>query len=257
MARTNKGRLSGTVTVITGAAAGIGRASSLLFAREGAAIAAVDCDAARNAELVDEIRGNGGCAEALMADVSSALAVEEVVRQATARFKRIDILFNNAGIVSGGKVHTMKEEEWKRAFAINVTSVFLFCRAIIPQFLQQGRGVILNTASATALRVVPDRALYTATKAAVVSLTKSMALDYASENIRVNCLCPGTIDTPSLQARLDTKRNDAARNQFISRQPLGRLGTAEEVAQAALYLVSEDAGFITGTAFQIDGGMSL
>ncbi len=252
------GKLTGKAVVITGAAAGIGRAASLLFAREGAAVAAVDCDLARNAELVEEIRSQGGDAEALTADVSSPQDVEQVVHQAVARWERIDILFNNAGIVSGGKVHMLREEEWDRAFAINVKSMFLFSRAIVPLFLQQGGGVILNTASATALRVAPDRALYNATKSAVLSLTKSMALDYAGENIRVNCLCPGTIDTPSLQARLSAKGNaEELRKQFIARQPLRRLGTAEEIAQAALYLVSEDASFVTGSAFQIDGGMSL
>jgi len=252
------GKLMGKVVVITGAAAGIGRAASLLFAREGAAVAAVDCDSVRNAELVEEIRSQGGSAEVLTADVSSALEVEQVIHQAVARCKKIDILFNNAGIVSGGKVHTLREEEWDRAFAINVKSMFLFTRAVVPLFLQQGGGVVLNTASATALRVAPDRALYNATKSAVLSLTKSMALDYAGDNIRVNCLCPGTIDTPSLEARLRAKGDaEELRKQFIARQPLRRLGTAEEIAQAALYLVSDDSGFVTGSAFQIDGGMSL
>lgn len=252
------GKLTGKVVVITGAAAGIGRASSLLFTREGAAVAAVDCDAERNAELVEEIRSHGGDAEALTADVSSSNDVEEAVQQAITRWKRIDILFNNAGIVTGGKIHTIKEEEWDRAFAINVKSMFLFSRAVVPVFLQQGGGVILNTASTTALRVAPDRVLYSATKGAVFSLTKAMALDYAGENIRVNCLCPGTVDTPSLRARLSAKGNaEEMRKQFIARQPLRRLGTSEEIAQAALYLVSDEASFVTGSAFQIDGGMSL
>ena len=252
------GKLTGKVVVITGSAAGIGRASSLLFAREGAAVAAVDCDAERNAELVEEIRSHGGDAEALTADVSSSNDVEEAVQQAITRWKRIDILFNNAGIVTGGKIHTIKEEEWDRVFAINVKSMFLFSRAVVPVFLQQGGGVILNTASTTALRVAPDRVLYSATKGAVFSLTKAMALDYAGENIRVNCLCPGTVDTPSLRARLSAKGNtEEMRKQFIARQPLRRLGTSEEIAQAALYLVSDEASFVTGSAFQIDGGMSL
>ncbi len=252
------GKLAGKIVLITGSAAGIGRAASLLFAREGAAVAAVDCDPERNAELVEEIRSQGGDAEALTADVSSPNDVERVVQQAISRWKRIDILFNNAGIVTGGKIHTLAEEEWDRAFAINVKSMFLFSRAIVPVFLQQGGGVILNTASTSALRVVADRALYSATKGAVFSLTKSMALDYAGENIRVNCLCPGTVDTPSLRARLSAKGNaEEMRKQFIARQPLRRLGTSEEIAQAALYLVSDEASFVTGSAFQIDGGMSL
>jgi NAD(P)-dependent dehydrogenase (short-subunit alcohol dehydrogenase family) len=252
------GKLAGKIAIITGSAAGIGRASSLLFAKEGASVAAVDCDAEGNAKLVQEIRSLGGTAEAFTADVASAQDVERVVQQIISKWNRIDILFNNAGIVPGGKIHTLTEEEWDRSFAINVKSMFLFSRAVIPSFLQHGGGVILNTSSTTALRVAPDRALYTATKGAIFSLTKSMALDYAPDNIRVNCLCPGTTDTPSLRARLSAGGNtEEMTKRFIARQPLRRLGTAEEMAQAALYLVSDDASFVTGSAFQIDGGMSL
>ena len=160
--------------------------------------------------------------------------------------------------MTSGKVHTLQEEEWDRVFSVNVKSMFLFTRAVVPFFLQQGSGVILNTSSTTAIRVVPDRALYTATKSALFPLTKSMALDYAADNIRVNCLCPGTVDTPSLRARLGAKGNpEEMRKQFIARQPLRQMRMAEEIARAALYLVSDDASFLTGTAFQIDGGMSL
>ncbi len=253
-----QGKLAGKVAIVTAAAAGIGRASSLLFATEGAHVAAVDCDRIRNAELVEEIRSKGGSAEGFTADVSSAQDVERVIREAVARWKKIDVLFNNAGLVTGGKVHTLQEEEWDRVFAVNVKSMFLFTRAVVPFFLQQGGGIILNTSSTTAIRVAADRALYSATKSALFSLTKSMALDYAADNIRVNCLCPGTVDTPSLRVRLGAQGNaEEMRRQFIARQPLRRLGTAEEIARAALYLVSDDASFVTGTAFQIDGGMSL
>jgi NAD(P)-dependent dehydrogenase (short-subunit alcohol dehydrogenase family) len=251
-------KLAGKIAIVTGSAAGIGRASCLLFASEGARVAAIDCDADGNRKLVEEIRSLGGVAEALTADVSSSQDVECVVQQIIANWQRVDILFNNAGIVPGGKIHTLTEDEWDRAFAINVKSMFLFSRAVIPSFLRQGGGVILNTSSTTALRVAPDRALYTATKGAIFSLSKSMALDYAPDNIRVNCLCPGTTDTPSLRARLSAGGNtEEMTKKFIARQPLRRLGTAEEMAQAALYLVSDDAGFVTGSAFQIDGGMSL
>lgn len=252
------GKLAGKTAIITGSAAGIGRASCLLFAQQGANVAAVDCDTEGNTKLVEDIRSFGGAAEALTADVASAEDVERVVQQVLSKWQRVDILFNNAGIVPGKKVHTLTEEEWDRAFAINVKSMFLFSRAVIPSFLQQGDGVILNTSSTTALRVAPDRALYTATKGAILSLTKSMAVDYAADNIRVNCLCPGTTDTPSLRARLSAGGNtEEMAKKFIARQPLRRLGTAEEMAQAALYLVSDDASFVTGSAFQIDGGMSL
>jgi NAD(P)-dependent dehydrogenase (short-subunit alcohol dehydrogenase family) len=255
---TATGKLARKVAIITGTAAGIGRAASLLFASEGASVAAIDRDAAHNAELIEEIRNNGGDAEAFVADVSSAGEIENAVSQIKQRWNRVDILFNNAGIVTGGKVHTLQEEEWDRAFAINMKSMFLLSRAVIPMFLEQGGGVILNMSSTTALRVAPDRTLYNATKGAVLAFTKSMAVDYAPDNIRVNCLCPGTVDTPSLNARLSAKGNaEEMRKQFIARQPLRRLGDAEEIAKAALYLVSDDASFVTGTAFQIDGGMSL
>jgi NAD(P)-dependent dehydrogenase (short-subunit alcohol dehydrogenase family) len=252
------GKLAGKTAIITGSAAGIGRASCLLFAQQGANVAAVDCDTEGNTKLVQYIRSFGGAAEALTADVASAEDVERVVQQVFSKWHGVDILFNNAGIVPGKKVHTLTEEEWDRAFAINVKSMFLFSHAVIPSFLQQGGGVILNTSSTTALRVAPDRALYTATKGAILSLTKSMAVDYAADNIRVNCLCPGTTDTPSLRARLSAGGNtEEMTKKFIARQPLRRLGTAEEMAEAALYLVSDGASFVTGSAFQIDGGMSL
>ena len=252
------GKLAGKVAIVTGAAAGIGRASCLLFAQQGAKVAAVDCDADANASLAEEIRSAGGSVEAFTADVASTSDVDRVVQQTLSNWQRVDILFNNAGIVPGKKVHTLTEEEWDRAFAINVKSMYLFSRAVIPSFLQQGGGVILNMSSTTALRVAPDRALYTATKGAVLSLTKSMAVDYAADNIRVNCLCPGTTDTPSLRARLSAAGNsDEMTKKFIARQPLRRLGTSEEMAKAALYLVCDDASFVTGSAFQIDGGMSL
>jgi len=252
------GKLSGKVVLVTGAAAGIGRASSLLFASEGASVAAIDRDAARNGEVVDEMRAANGDAHAFAADVSCATDVEGVIARIVERWKRVDILFNNAGIVTGGKVHTLQEEEWDRVFAVNVKSMFLFSRAVLPHFLAQGAGVILNMASSTAIRVAADRTLYNATKGAVLSFTKSMALDYAGDNIRVNCLCPGTVDTPSLQERLNAKGNgEEMRRQFVARQPLRRFGKADEIAKAALYLVSDDAAFITGTALQIDGGMAL
>ena len=174
------------------------------------------------------------------------------------KFGHLDILFNNAGIVPPGKIDEIPEEQWDRAMAINVKSMYLFCHAVVPLFKHQGGGVILNTASATALRVVVDRACYTATKSAIVGLTKSMALDYVKHNIRVNCICPGTIDTPSLGQRIAALPNpEEVRKNFIARQPMGRFGTAEEIAAAALYLVSDDAAFVTGIAFPVDGGFSL
>jgi NAD(P)-dependent dehydrogenase (short-subunit alcohol dehydrogenase family) len=251
-------KLQGKTAIITGAAAGIGAASATLFAQEGAKIVAVDIDRELLQQVSDQIQKAGGDCLAVTADVSKRDAVQNTIRSATERFGRVDILFNNAGIVPAGKIETISEEQWDRAMAINVKSMYLFCHEVIPKFRAQGGGVILNTASATALRAVMDRACYTATKAAVIGLTKSMALDCVRDNIRVNCLCPGTVDTPSLAQRLAAFPDPAeARKNFIARQPMGRLGTAEEIAQAALYLVSSASEFVTGVAFAIDGGFGI
>jgi NAD(P)-dependent dehydrogenase (short-subunit alcohol dehydrogenase family) len=251
-------RLKGKVAIITGAAAGIGRASAVLFAQEGAGIAAVDLDREGNEALASEILKAGGRAVAIAGDVSQAADVQRIVRQTREHFRTLDILFNNAGIVMKGKIHETTEEEWDRTAAINVKSMYLLCHEVVPIFLEQGSGVILNTSSATALRSVADRVAYSTSKGAVLALTRSMALDYAKNSIRVNCLCPGTIDTPSLGRRLSAFADPAeARRQFIARQPMGRLGTADEVAQAALYLVSDEAAFVTGTALSIDGGSAI
>jgi len=251
-------RLKGRVAIITGAAAGIGRESALLFAREGAKIAAVDLDDGGIHSVVLEVDAAGGQALAVRADVSKAGEVQGVVRAVLDRFGRVDILFNNAGIVPQGKIHATSEAEWDRAMTVNVKSMYLLCHEVVPVFLRQGGGVILNTSSATALRSVPDRAVYSASKGAVLALTRSMAVDYVRDHIRVNCLCPGTVDTPSFRQRMAAFPDpEEALRQFAARQPMGRLGTPEEIAQAALYLVSDEAKFVTGAAFSIDGGMAI
>jgi meso-butanediol dehydrogenase / (S,S)-butanediol dehydrogenase / diacetyl reductase len=251
-------KLQHKTAIITGAAAGIGAASAALFAKEGANVVAVDLNRELLHQVSAQIEKAGGQCLPVTADVSRREEVENVLRAAKHKFGRIDILFNNAGIVPTGKLETISEEEWDRALAINVKSMYLLCHVVIPKMKAQGGGVILNTASATALRAVVDRACYTATKAAVVGLTKSMALDYVRDNIRVNCLCPGTVDTPSLAQRLAAFPDPAeARKNFIARQPMGRFGTADEIAQAALYLVSPAAEFVTGVTFAIDGGLSI
>jgi NAD(P)-dependent dehydrogenase (short-subunit alcohol dehydrogenase family) len=248
-------KLENKVAIVTGAAAGIGRAACIRFAAEGALVAAVDLERAPLDKLTGEI---GEACMPRVADVSKREDVDRAVAAVLQRFGRIDILFNNAGIVPVGKLHETDEDQWDTAMAVNVKSMYLFCRAVIPLFQRQSGGVILNTASATVLRNVPDRACYTTSKGAVLALTRSMALDYVRDNIRVNCLCPGTVDTPSLARRLAAFPDPAAaRAAFIARQPMGRFATPEEIAETALYLVSPDSAFVTGLAFAIDGGMSL
>lgn len=248
-------KLQGKTAIITGAAAGIGAASAALFATEGANVVAVDIDEIK-LRAVKAALGNK-CIP-MQADVSRHGDVERVVAQTMERLGRVDILFNNAGVVPTGQLEATSEEVWDRTMAINVRSIYLFCRATIPLMKKQRGGVILNTASATALRAVVDRACYTTSKAAVIGLTKSLAIDHVTDNIRVNCLCPGTVDTPSLADRIAAFPDPAeARKRFISRQPMGRFGTAEEIAAAALYLVSDETAFVTGVAFPIDGGLTI
>lgn len=251
-------KLAHKSAVITGAAAGIGRATSILFARQGARVAAVDIDREPLGSLVKEIAAFGGEAKAIVADVANASDVDAAVSSVIEFFGRIDILFNNAGLVPSGKIHEITEQDWDRSMAVGAKSVYLFSRRVVPILQKQGGGVILNMSSAVVLRSVPNRAAYAAAKGAVLALTRSMALDYVKDNIRINCLCPGTVDTPSLRDRLSALGDaNVARKQFEARQPMGRLGTAEEIAEAALYLVSDGASFVTGTAFSIDGGLSL
>jgi meso-butanediol dehydrogenase/(S,S)-butanediol dehydrogenase/diacetyl reductase len=251
-------KLENKVAIITGAAAGIGAATARLFCKEGAKVVAVDIDQATLDKTVAAITKEGSACLGLTADVSKSEDVRNVVNSTLEKHQRIDILFNNAGIVPVGTIDATTEDDWDRAVAINLRRMYLFSHAVIPVFKKQKGGVILNTASATALRVVPDRACYTATKGAVLALTRSMALDHVRDNIRVNCLCPGTIDTPSLAQRLEAFPDpNAARKNFRARQPMGRFGTPEEIAEAALYLVSPQSAFVTGVAFPIDGGFSL
>jgi meso-butanediol dehydrogenase / (S,S)-butanediol dehydrogenase / diacetyl reductase len=252
-------KLKSKVAIVTGAGAGIGRATSLLFAREGAKVVAVDIASDGINALVQEIQTAGGTAVAVVADVSTAADVDECVQRALQAFGCIDILFNNAGVVLPGKIHQILEVDWDRSMAVNVKSMYLLCKQVVPVFQKQGGGVILNTSSAVVLRSVTDRAAYTAAKGAVLALTRSMALDYVKDGIRVNCLCPGTVDTPSLHQRLAALGGDVAtvHKQFEARQAMGRLGTAEEIAEAALYLVSDAAAFVTGAVLTIDGGLSL
>ena len=248
-------RLADKVALITGGASGIGQATALLFAREGAAVSVVDVDQAKGQAVVQEIVESGGQAIFVRCDVSQAAACQRAVRQTVEKLAGLDILFNNAGIIRRASVLETSEEEWDRVMAVNVKSVFLLSKYAIPVMAQAGGGVIVNTASGWGLVGGRKAAAYCASKGAVVLLTKAMALDHGQQNIRVNCLCPGDTDTPLL--RHEAHQLGESDDRFLAEaaeRPLQRVGTPEDIAQAALYLASDASSFVTGTALVVDGG---
>jgi 2-keto-3-deoxy-L-fuconate dehydrogenase len=251
-------RLKDKVAVITGAGAGIGRASAVLFAREGARVVCADLDPATGEETLVLLRAAGGEGTFFQGDAADSGSVRSLVELAADRFGRLDVFFANAGVVPGGTVTECSEEDWDRTMAINARSVFLACKHAIPVMRQTGGGAIVCTSSVAGLAGVKNRAAYSASKMAVVGLVKSVALDYVADGIRINAICPGTVDTPSLHQRLRaTGDYESALTQFVARQPMGRLGTAEEIAALALYLASNESAYMTGAAIVIDGGLSL
>ena len=245
--------LTGKTAFVTAAAQGIGRATALAFAAAGARVIATDLDAARVAAIAsDRITTHG-------LNVLDAAAIAQAARDAGP----VDILFNCAGFVHQGTIEQATEDEWSFGFELNCRSMFRTMKAFLPGMLDRGGGVILNMASvASSLKGVPSRFVYSATKAAVIGMTRSVAADYVTRGIRCNALCPGTVQTPSLDERIAVNAAaagsmDAARAAFVARQPMGRLGTPEEIAGLAVYLASDQAQFITGQAVVIDGGLTL
>lgn len=248
-------KLAQRVAVITGAGSGIGQAMARRFAGEGARILAGDVNGAAAEETSKMVAGEGGACKPFTVDVTQPEQVRAMIEQAIAEYGRIDILCNNAGIGSTTSVIDCEPEEWDRVMTVNVKSVYLGCKYGVPHMLEQGGGVIINTASVAGMVGIAKRASYCASKGAVIALTRQVAIEYVGQGIRVNCLCPGTVDSPWVE-RLLQQADDrvAARQALEKRQPMGRLGTPEEVAAAALYLASDDAAFITGTGLVLDGG---
>jgi NAD(P)-dependent dehydrogenase (short-subunit alcohol dehydrogenase family) len=247
------GALSGKVALVTGAASGIGRQSALAFARAGAKVVVSDVTVDAGEETVSMIKKAGGEAFFVRADVSKAADVNALVAKAVEKYGKLDCAHNNAGIEGVlGPCGDCTEENWDRTIAINLTGVFLCCKAEIAQFLKQGGGVIVNTASVAGLVGFAGIPAYTASKHGVNGLTKQIALDYAKANIRVNSVCPGVIKTPMIDRF--TGGDPEALKAFTATEPVGRLGLPEEIADAVVYLCTDQASFITGINMPVDGG---
>lgn len=243
-------RLMEKRALVTAAAQGIGRATAEAFAAEGARVIATDV----NEERLRELDGVPGVTTRLL-DVTDA----DAVRAAATDLGALDVLFNCAGYVHHGSILECEESDWDFSFDLNVRSMYLVIRAFLPAMLESGGGSIINVSSvASSIKGIAQRCVYGASKAAVIGLTKSVAADFIGRGIRCNAICPGTVDSPSLQQRIAAFEDpEQARRAFVARQPLGRLGTAEEIAAMAVYLASDESVFTTGTSMVVDGGVTL
>jgi NAD(P)-dependent dehydrogenase (short-subunit alcohol dehydrogenase family) len=244
-------QLQGKVVLVTGASSGIGRASALACAREGARVVVADVAVDGGEATAHMIKEAGGSAHFVAADVSQAGEVERLVQGIVAACGRLDCAHNNAGIVRGGSTHELSEEDWHAILAVNLTGVWLCMKYEIAQMLRQGGGTIVNTASAAGLVGLPRHGAYVASKHGVLGLTKTAALEYAQQGIRVNAVCPGYIRTPMTSGATPNPDVEAA---MVAAEPIGRMGTPEEVAQAVVWLCSDASSFVTGTGLSVDGG---
>ena len=249
------GRLKGKVAFCTASGAGIGRATAIAFAREGARVIATDIDLGRLKGLAE-----AGVAETHLVDVRNTKSIEDVAK----RIGAVDILFNAAGFVAAGSVLECTEADWDFSFDLNVKSMHRTIRAFAPGMLAKGNGSIINIASvAGSIRGMPNRYVYGASKAAVIGLTKAVAADFILKGVRCNCICPGTVQSPSLderiaaQSKASGKTEAEVRQMFVARQPMGRLGTVDEIASIAVYLAADESSFTTGQSMIVDGGVAL
>ena len=243
-------RLAGKVALLTAAAQGIGLATALRFADEGATVWATDINQTALANLVKK----STAIHARELDVRDEQAIKKLVME----IGRIDILFNCAGFVHHGTILDCSPDDWNSSFELNVTSMYFTSRAVLPRMLEEGGSIINVSSAASSIKAAANRFVYGSTKAAVIGLTKSIALDFVRRGIRCNAICPGTVESPSLEARIAAQGDvEKARAEFIARQPMGRLGKPEEIAALAAYLASDEAAFVTGQTYVIDGGWTL
>ncbi len=248
-------RLADKVAIVTGAGAGIGRATALLFAREGAKVVIADLDPRGGAETVDLIKKDGGEAILALTDVSKSSEVQNMVKTTLDAYGRLDILVNNAGIFAEGSVVETTEDDWRRLLGVNLTGVFLCMKYCIPEMIKGGGGAIVNVGSEAGLVGIGNQVTYNVSKSGVIALTRSTALDFALHNVRVNCLCPGRTLTPLVQKVIAESEDPAATRRILSEdRPLKRMGEPEEIAAGILFLASDEAPYAIGTILSIDGG---
>jgi NAD(P)-dependent dehydrogenase (short-subunit alcohol dehydrogenase family) len=250
-------RFEGKVALVTGGTSGIGEATARRLAAEGARVAIVGRDSERGGTLADQIGADGGEAAFFAADVTQEDAVATMVEAVMSRFGRLDILVNNAGIINFGSVLTANVDEWDLLMATNVRSVFLVSRYALPHMIAGGGGSVVNLGSNLGLVGTRGAAAYATSKGAIVQLTKAMALDHVADNVRVNCVCPGTIDTPLVQRQRVGRTEEQLRQsdaRLRERHPIGRMGTPDEVAAVIAFLASDEASFVAGSLYSVDGG---
>jgi NAD(P)-dependent dehydrogenase (short-subunit alcohol dehydrogenase family) len=250
-------RVSGKVAIITGAASGIGRGTAELFAEHGAQLVLVDRDGPGLESIRAQLAAQGTEVWAFEGDVALAATIDGVVALALERFGQIDIVFNNAGIMPTGDLTSYAESTWDQVLDVNVKSMFLMCKAVIPHMLERGQGSIVNTSSVMASLTEPGYEAYSSSKAAIIGLTKAIAVSYAERGVRCNCICPGWVETPMNQRLADEAGGiEKLRPLIKAQQPLGRMATTREVGYAVLFLASDEASAVTGSALYVDGAAS-